>query len=687
MRSLKTIKHRLYYYFAEKNWGVRREYGPYVDAHQEDHHSHRWKHWWLLIRLNWHYRILRSSKPLLKSQNPAVKPSARPKPGVPFFPKAESEKRNWPKAYHLAKALLKYDVISFDIFDTLLLRKLNGPVDLFSIVGNKLNNWDFYSLRRQAEREVRALRAEQGFSTEITLYDIYDRIALYTGIDPKYGAEVEFGVECDICFANPYLHQVYSMLKAMGKTVVATSDMYLPKDKMKKLLGICGYEDLDDVLVSCDYLCNKGDKGLFDILKEKYHDSCIVHIGDNWIHDIVNARSCGIDARHYVACRALGDLHRCVGMSPMIQSAYRGIINSTLHSGDRTYSRAWEYGFIYGGLSAFAYVHWIHENAIKDGVTKLLFTARDGYIFKKIFDNIYNDIPSEYVYWSRSAAIRGGLNEDRSYRLSHFLSRRVDSGETINDALDICKIKSFGRVFKQYQIDLDEKITSENIGQLTEIVLENIDEYDQAFQSQIEYTEKYLNSVVGNHKKIGIVDLGFSGKNTSVLKRHLQGLGLKRSDISLYLMGNVVLWDTCDAVLSQNIKIFMFDYGLNTAVTSRLISTGRYGCAVFEKMYGAPHPSFMGFGNHGEMEFAPLESENVPIIIELQRGIMEFCNRYHNMFFNYPELFNISASDAAQSMIQLLNYPKAAELAVGKMVQVFRVSVKDQDTLASTVKK
>ena len=53
------IKDKLYYYFAEKNWGVRREYGPYVDAHQEEHKKTPWKHWWLLIRLNWHYRILR----------------------------------------------------------------------------------------------------------------------------------------------------------------------------------------------------------------------------------------------------------------------------------------------------------------------------------------------------------------------------------------------------------------------------------------------------------------------------------------------------------------------------------------------------------------------------------------------------------------------------------------------------
>jgi len=60
-----SLKDKLYFYFAEKNWGVRREYGPYVDAHKEEHRTHRIKHWWLLVRLNWHYRILRRKDYLL----------------------------------------------------------------------------------------------------------------------------------------------------------------------------------------------------------------------------------------------------------------------------------------------------------------------------------------------------------------------------------------------------------------------------------------------------------------------------------------------------------------------------------------------------------------------------------------------------------------------------------------------
>ena len=81
----KKIKDKLYYYFARKNWGVRREYEPYVDAHREEHEKEPWKHWWILIKLNWHYRVLRSKEYMLPPPKkapapPPKKPAAAPPP-------------------------------------------------------------------------------------------------------------------------------------------------------------------------------------------------------------------------------------------------------------------------------------------------------------------------------------------------------------------------------------------------------------------------------------------------------------------------------------------------------------------------------------------------------------------------------------------------------------------------------
>ena len=164
-------KDNLYYYFAEKNWGVRREYGPYVDAHREEHAAAPWKHWWLLVRLNWHYRILRRNDALLAHLLPA--PANQAKQCLPYLDGAESELSGRRPEIFLAKDLLQYDVVSFDIFDTLILRPFAKPADLFMLVGKRLKRAEFYRIRTDAERRAREESMHRNGHTEVTLYDIY----------------------------------------------------------------------------------------------------------------------------------------------------------------------------------------------------------------------------------------------------------------------------------------------------------------------------------------------------------------------------------------------------------------------------------------------------------------------------------------------------------------------------------
>lgn len=92
MTYKKTLKDRLYYYFAVKNWGVRREYEPYVNSNLDEHRKHRFKHWWILFKLNFHYRILRSKKYLL-AQNvpPTVVKNSSAKPNESKKVKTETK--------------------------------------------------------------------------------------------------------------------------------------------------------------------------------------------------------------------------------------------------------------------------------------------------------------------------------------------------------------------------------------------------------------------------------------------------------------------------------------------------------------------------------------------------------------------------------------------------------------------
>ena len=184
---------------------------------------------------------------------------------------------------HLAKGMMPYEVISFDVFDTLIFRPFEHPYDLFVLEGEELDIMDFCEIRRSAEEEARQNSRLKRGNREVILEEIYDLVADETGIDPKEGAALEFSMECCLCYGNPYMLEVFHILKEQGKILVALSDMYLSAAKMEKLLSCCGYEGFDEIIVSCDYNCSKRDGGLYDVLKKKYAGRTIVHGGSSCI--------------------------------------------------------------------------------------------------------------------------------------------------------------------------------------------------------------------------------------------------------------------------------------------------------------------------------------------------------------------------------------------------------------------
>ena len=168
--NLNRFKNKLYYFFVIRNFNIKYEYEKYVLDHLTDHNSKRIKHWAILIKLNWHYRILRKKTPLLyidpKDTTMAFK-------NIINLEDSESMSILNRRLHHqLAKELLKYDIISFDIFDTLLFRPFSRPRDIFMILGQKFDYLDFYKIRNDMEMLAREKAFAQKGNREVTLIDI-----------------------------------------------------------------------------------------------------------------------------------------------------------------------------------------------------------------------------------------------------------------------------------------------------------------------------------------------------------------------------------------------------------------------------------------------------------------------------------------------------------------------------------
>ena len=230
-----------------------------------------------IIKLNYKYRIKKNGD-------------------VKYFDKLlfpESSENPWKDKKKLWGELEKNDVISFDIFDTLIFRVVEDPIDVFTILENEWKINGFAIARQKAERKLREK------TREITLYSIYELLHEKLGIEIKEGIDKELEVEKKVCFANPYMFSIYCELKKRGKRLIAISDMYISEKQMRDLLQSCNYQ-LDNIYISCDFGVGKTEGKLQNIVKQDFpSDTKFIHIGDNKIADILGSKEAGWNTWYY----------------------------------------------------------------------------------------------------------------------------------------------------------------------------------------------------------------------------------------------------------------------------------------------------------------------------------------------------------------------------------------------------
>ena len=130
-------------------------------------------------------------------------------------------------------ALLKPRVkaVSFDIFDTLLVRPALSPSDLFALVGKRAGlACNFPQIRREAELAAREGRAAG--REEVSLDDIYRVLEKALGDSALCSRlkQAELDVEADYLYPRKAVREIYAAVLATGKEIIISSDMYLPKD-------------------------------------------------------------------------------------------------------------------------------------------------------------------------------------------------------------------------------------------------------------------------------------------------------------------------------------------------------------------------------------------------------------------------------------------------------------------------
>lgn len=215
----------------------------------------------------------------------------------------KSEKKNYYLLETLIKEIETYEIISFDIFDTAILRTVLFPQDIFKLlarwVANTFNISDFQYIRSNTEQEIR----NQANTDEITLDDIY--IAIHNklpSIDAELVKQKEIELELENSLANPLILELYKAALSKQKVIWFISDMYLPDHIIKQILGKNGFDKYDGLFVSSNYGKCKHDGALYreilNISQTEIDVKTWLHLGDNWDSDVMIPRGLGITAAY-----------------------------------------------------------------------------------------------------------------------------------------------------------------------------------------------------------------------------------------------------------------------------------------------------------------------------------------------------------------------------------------------------
>ncbi|MET0968278.1 MAG: hypothetical protein ABWY18_03680 [Tardiphaga sp.] len=320
--------------------------------------------------------------------------------------------------------------MSFDIFDTFLVRACTDPEGVFERAFQLSPaaalfpdaSVTYVEHRRQAEGRARREAMQRSGSPEVAIADIYRLFpfrlfGLRRDALPQLVA-AEFDAELDLCRANPDVLAKYREMRAAGVRTGFISDTYWSVDRLGRLLlRACPDLAWDFLYSSCDSGTNKSESlfGLY-LAEQRMAAHCAVHLGDNFKADIDGARRYGITPLHLPQASAglTSIFNREVEVARLL-CATRA---SALDGGSRTLRRliasrvpprsdAFELGSSVVGPIVHAFDAFIANRVAAiagRGNAHVAFLARDGFLSHRIWIGTHA-APATYLEINRRVAM------------------------------------------------------------------------------------------------------------------------------------------------------------------------------------------------------------------------------------------------------------------------------------------
>lgn len=350
--------------------------------------------------------------------------------------------------------------VTFDLFDTLVERRVSEPADIFWLVGlrhyGRVQDAERYAVARlQAELDAR----RKATGPEVTMAQIMAELRQLLDLpDAEVSTleQLELALEKNCITIKPEGAMLYDLAVATGKKVSILSDTYLPPDVIEEVIANAGYGAHESLYISNARNATKHDGSLF---AEWLSDSDerapqrTLHVGDNQHSDIASARAKGFHAfpvqpsrktfcSHGFLARSWPDEvhgHLAWRLSLGLVVHRRSKLSAHTNSTAPYLGNPYLLGYATLGPLLLGFVSGLLDFATRRKTPELYFLSRDGFMLKAAYDEVAKALSesaprSKYIAASRtlcSAASIDSVDEVlRIASVAHFPMSLAEMLET-----------------------------------------------------------------------------------------------------------------------------------------------------------------------------------------------------------------------------------------------------------------
>ena len=467
-----------------------------------------------------------------------------------------------------------FDVLTLDVFDTVLWRKVYEPVDAFVLFGEQLRrdgvipasmSGDVFAvLRRSAEELARKKHSNQA-APEVTLEEIYERASerIFGGRDAKAMADLETDFERRITFLDFEVASLMRLASGRDVRIALVSDTYFSAAQLHRLVDRPELEGIAfDRFTSSEHRTGKGQ----DLFKVVLHALAVppdrvVHLGDHPESDVTAPERFGIRAVHYH--KYPGTLAHAMDREIGVREGHIYRKSSRIHPehGDFGLSaiRAkvttqyvrddvdpdlvpyWQLGAAMLGPVFSGYAEWAHDRARDEGVSEIYCLMREGEFLARVLNvtgaRIGSPVVAKPLWASRRVCAEASILRADKEELERFVARR--KVPTVRDfcgsiGLDARSVPGFeGRA----DLRLDDKPVAR---ELIETIAGTDDLRDRVVEWSAARRRRFIaqlhRDVDLSASQIIFADLGWGATIQGLIDDALRGEGVDVPSLGLYLV-------------------------------------------------------------------------------------------------------------------------------------------------------